>query len=111
MSDHLNAAKSLFDRDEVEGVLREAFYAPAGEAAGPRVAGLDGSGQRRKKKSRPKGDHYEILCISMYVEDLARLDEKVARLKQAGHRRMTRSALIRLALDRLALESVPPPSY
>lgn len=110
MSDHLHAAKSLFDRDEVQGVLRDAFYIQE-EPSGPKLAGLDGGGQRRKRKSRPKADHYEILCISMYVEDLARLDEKVAELKQRGHRRMTRSALIRLALDRLAVGDVPPPSY
>jgi hypothetical protein len=110
MSDHLHAAKSLFDKDDVEGVLRDAFYVRT-DATGPEVAALDPAGARRKKKSRPKGDHYEIVCISMYVEDLSRLDEKVAALKQRGHRRMTRSALIRLALDRLALESVPAPSY
>ena len=110
MSDHLNAAKSLFDKDDVEGVLRDAFYVRS-DADGPAVVALDAGGGRRKKKSRPKGDHYEIVCISMYVEDLVRLDDKVAALKQSGHRRMTRSALIRLALDRLALESVPAPSY
>lgn len=110
MSDHLNAAKSLFDKDEVDGVLRDSFYVRE-EPSGPRLAGLDGGGRRRKKRAQKKADHYEILCISMYVEDLSRLDEKVAQLKQRGHRRMTRSALIRLALDRLALETVPPPSY
>jgi hypothetical protein len=115
MSDHLNAARSLFDADEVREVLEGTFYRgvePA-DSVPPPVA-LDASGVRRAKgprKARPKADHYEIVCISMYVEDLARLDEKVATLKQSGHRRMTRSALIRYALDKLALESVPAPSY
>jgi hypothetical protein len=46
----------------------------------------------------------------MYVEDLASLDAKVDTLKKSGHRRMTRSALIRYALERLAIEDVPRPS-
>jgi hypothetical protein len=46
----------------------------------------------------------------MYVEDLAALDAKVDALKQRGHRRMTRSALIRYALNRLAVEDVPRPT-
>jgi hypothetical protein len=113
MTDQLNAARSLFDADEVREVLEGTFYRGpeiASPSAAPPVA-LDGAGKRRVRKARPKADHYEIVCISMYVEDLKRLDDKVTALKQGGHRRMTRSALIRYALDKLALESVPPPSY
>jgi hypothetical protein len=118
MSSHLHAARSLFSGDEVRDVLRDTFYAapdPAPtpiEPKGAPPASLDASGKRRRApKKAKKADHYEILCISMYVEDLARLDEKVAALKQGGHRRMTRSALIRLALDKIALGDVPAPSY
>lgn len=118
MSDHLNAARSLFDADEVRDVLRDTFYRdPTDTGLEDKVAppvALDATGTRRARgprKARPKADHYEILCISMYVEDLKRLDDKVALLKQSGHRRMTRSALIRYALDKLALEEIPPPAY
>lgn len=113
MSDHLRAARNLFDADEVRDVLEANFYrTPELETkAAPPVA-LDAKGKRRApKKARPKADHYEILCISMYVEDLKRLDDKVARLKESGHRRMTRSALIRYALDRIGVEDVPAPTY
>lgn len=113
-----SAAARLFDDPEVRDVLAETFYrepavdvgAPVAAAAGPGLATLGAAGERKKPK-RPKADHYEIVCISMYVEDLARLDEKVARLKGTGHRRMTRSALIRYALDRLAVEDVPKPTF
>lgn len=112
MTDQLNAARSLFDADEVREVLEGTFYrGPDSSPSIPAPVALDATGKRRARKARPKADHYEIVCISMYVEDLARLDDKVAALKQTGHRRMTRSALIRYALDKLALESVPPPSY
>jgi len=120
MSSHLHAARSLFDADEVRDVLRDTFYATPDATPAPSViepkgappASLDATGKRRRTpKKAKKADHYEILCISMYVEDLTRLDAKVATLKQGGHRRMTRSALIRLALDKLALDDVPAPSY
>ena len=117
-----NAIARLFDDVDLQGVLADTFYRdPLGaERLGmdpvaaddapskPRLAALGPSGERKKPK-RQKADHYEILCISMYVEDLARLDAKVAALKGRGHRRMTRSALIRYALDRLALDDVPKP--
>ena len=43
--------------------------------------------------------HYKVICISLYNEDLRRLDEKVEQLKKRGVRRASRSALIRHALD------------
>lgn len=88
-----------------EDVLAKSFYRED-ETPKPRLAALDAAGKRRKA-AKPKADHYEIICISIYNDDLARLDAKVDALKQKGHRRMTRSALIRYALDRLAIEDVP----
>ena len=109
-----SAAARLFDDAEVRDVLAETFYRAARpevtEVDGPTVASLGPTGDRKKPK-RPKADHYEILCISMYVEDLARMDQKVRELKSRGHRRMTRSALIRYALDRLAIDDVPKPTF
>lgn len=90
----------LFDRDEVRSVLEVGFYETA--PARPTRGG---------KKKAAKADHYEIICISMYNEDLAQLDAKVAELKQAGHRRMTRSALIRYALAKLEVGDVPAPTF
>ena len=58
-----------------------------------------------KKKAKP--DHYEVICISMYKDDLGRLDEAVKRLKASGHRKMSRSALIRFALDTMDTDALP----
>jgi hypothetical protein len=90
------AMSELFDADEVESVLRATFYTKDRPAP--------------PKKARPKpkkAEHYEVICISMYKEDLERLDAKVAELKRAGHRKMSRSALIRFALDTMDLEDLP----
>ena len=105
-------ALDVFDGDEVREVLRDAFYRPAEPASreaealkpGPVKAGPPKARRRRRK---PKPDHYEVICISLYKEDLARLDEKVKALKASGHRKMSRSALIRYALDTADLEGLP----
>lgn len=113
---HARAVRELFDDGEVREVLRETFYrAPsASPTASPvevprmTVAKTSPEPTKRRRAAKPKADHYEIICISMYNEDLARLDKKVADLKAKGHRRMTRSALIRWALDQIDdLDAVP----
>jgi hypothetical protein len=52
------------------------------------------------------GVDYVTLCISTYPEDLAKLDEKVERLKAMGHRRANRSMLIRAAIEQVDLSKV-----
>lgn len=104
MSDAAERIRSVFADEDV---LAETFYREE-PAEKPRLASLDAAGKRRRAaKPKAKPDHYEIICISIYNDDLARLDEKVDTLKKRGHRKMTRSALIRYALDRLAVDDVP----
>lgn len=112
-ADHARAVRELFDDGEVREVLRDTFYRsepplkPLAATSDHAAAGRAPDAKKRRRAPRPKGDHYEIICISMYNEDLARLDQKVADLKAKGHRRMTRSALIRWALDQVDLDAVP----
>lgn len=90
-----DAVRDIFDGDEVREVLSETFYRDP---------------EPPKRRARPKAlkpAHYEVICISLYNEDLARLDAKVQRLKEQGHRKMSRSALIRYALDTVDLDSLP----
>lgn len=49
------------------------------------------------KKLKPT--HYKVICISLYTDDLQRLDAMVEELKNAGAYKANRSQLIRLALD------------
>jgi tRNA G10 N-methylase Trm11 len=84
----------VLDEDEVSAVLRDTFYGGK-------------SGKRGRAKAKKKPDHYDVICISMYTEDLARLDKMVAKLKKRGHRRISRSALIRFALDQVDIDEFP----
>ena len=96
MDESNEAMDAIFGDDEVREVLRESFYSePAFEK------------KRPKKRAKKKPDHYEVICISLYKEDLARLDAMVKDLKESGHRKMSRSALIRYALDTADTDALP----
>jgi hypothetical protein len=86
-----NAAR-LLDRDEVEGVLSGAFYAPA---------------PKGRPRAEPRPEHYKVICISLYNDDLDRLDAMVDELKARGLTKANRSALIRHALGTVDLTKVP----
>lgn len=89
----LGAARVL-DADEVQGVLSGAFYAPEPRAERPR-------------RPEPRPAHYKVICISIYTQDLKRLDGMVDELKTRGLTKANRSALIRAALDQVDLDKVP----
>ncbi|HEY6561093.1 MAG TPA: hypothetical protein VI072_27645, partial [Polyangiaceae bacterium] len=54
-----------------------------------------------------KPTHYKVICISMYTDDLKRLDQMVDSLKARGLTKANRSALIRYALGAVDLDNVP----
>lgn len=86
---------AVLDRDEVEGVLSGAFYAP------------DAPARPRKTPPGPRPEHYKVICISLYTDDLERLDGMVDGLKARGITKANRSALIRHALSQVDLDKVP----
>jgi hypothetical protein len=88
----------LLDREEVQDVLSGAFYVPP--PAEPRRA-------RGRAAESDRPSHYKVICISMYTDDLARLDEMVDELKARGLTKANRSALIRHALSQVDLGKVP----
>ncbi len=96
------AARKVLDVDEVEGVLSSSFYAPSSEDR-PKVLFSTGTAQDAPEKPT----HYKVICISMYTEDLKRLDTMVDTLKARGLTKANRSALIRYALGAIDLDSVP----
>jgi hypothetical protein len=89
-----SGVRDLLDADEVREVLSGTFY-------------RESPSRKTRRGETPKPEHYEVICISLYKEDLERLDEKVKVLKARGHRKMSRSALIRYALDHADLERLP----
>lgn len=99
-------AFALLDKEEVEGVLSGAFYRPPpanNEPAQPPPV----ERSKARAKALPKPEHYKVICISMYTDDLDKLDEMVKTLKKRGLTKANRSALIRQALLQLDLDKVP----
>ncbi len=89
------ATARVLANEDVDGVLRGSFYVPSSE---------------RREKSAPRTEkptHYKVICISMYTDDLERLDEMVETLKSRGLTKANRSALIRYALSNVKLDEVP----
>lgn len=85
----------VLDGDEVADVLRGTFFAPEVPiATSTRVA----PGPQRAVPAKPKPDHYKVICISLYNEDLARLDAAVRELKKRGYTKANRSAVLRAAM-------------
>ncbi len=79
---------------EGEEVLLDAMYGPAK----PRRP----APTRAMAPARP--DHYKIVSISLYREDIDRLDRMVRELKRRGVYKANKSQLIRHALQRLEAE-------
>ena len=90
------AAAKVLDRDDVEGVLEARFY-----------GGRENGQSERRPARLEKPQHYKVICISMYTDDLERLDEMVENLKSRGLTKANRSALIRYALANVKLDEVP----
>ena len=61
----------------------------------------------RPPKATPKPSHYKIVSISLYNEDIERLENMVRELKRRGHYKANKSQLIRHALAKLDLNLVP----
>jgi hypothetical protein len=76
--------------DEVDDVLAQSYYRPAPVAS-----------------ERDKPSHYKVICISMYMQDLTKLDAMVDELKARGLTKASRSALIRFARSGVDLAKVP----
>jgi len=49
---------------------------------------------------------YKLVCISLYLDDIARLEALVDELKRRGHPRANKSQLVRLALEKVDLRTL-----
>jgi hypothetical protein len=82
-----------------EELLVDAMYGPATPRPAPRRPHAVTTAARA-----PKPQHYKIVSISLYNEDIERLDRMVAELKGRGHYKANKSQLIRYALAQLDLD-------
>jgi hypothetical protein len=53
---------------------------------------------------------YRAVCITLFDHHLDDIDEKIAELKGKGWRSMSRSQLLRIALERLDISTIGSPS-
>ncbi len=93
--------------DDVADVLRETFFAPDVPIAESVGEGRRRPGPVRATDAKPRPDHYKVICISLYNEDLERLDETVRELKRRGYTKASRSSVLRAAMLQLDLAKVP----
>jgi hypothetical protein len=110
----------LFDD---EAVFSELFGGPATSPMMPpssevripatRRAGSAGRGRDADRSvsgraaTPPRPTHYRIVSFSLYVEDIARLDELVRRLKSKGYSKANKSQVIRYALATVDIDAMP----
>ena len=80
--------------------------APAAPAAVERLP-TEPKAAAREPDKKPRPTHYKVVCISLYVEDIERLDSLVAELKRRGHTKANKSQVIRAALEQIDLDRVP----
>lgn len=93
--DDFNTNQLVTDRVSDNPALTEAFFNTNPDARRP----------GKSPSERPA--HYKVICISMYTDDLNRLDTMVDELKGRGLTKANRSALIRHALSQVDLDRVP----
>jgi hypothetical protein len=82
--------------------LLEAFYGPAPGAR-------RGAKKKRARGRQPlkDGKTFRLVTFSFYEEDVARLDKLLADARRRGHRRVSRSQIVRLALRQVDLAQLP----
>lgn len=108
------ALRNAIDAEDIRSVLEQTFFlgADAGRDEVALGAGPD-STRRNARKTAVKSavalressaKSYDVICISLYKDDLRRLDQLTAKLKQRGKPRVSRSAVIRAALEQFKLE-------
>ena len=90
----MKAQKTLAANPLAADEILEKFYRPSAA-----------SNDTVPKKEKPT--HYKVVCISLYTEDIAHLEELVAELKRRGHTKANKSQVIRAALDPIDLDKVP----
>ena len=68
---------------EADLILTEEFYGRGEPREGRAPA-------KSRAAQKPKPTHYKIVCISLYTEDIERLESLVAELKKRGRSRGSR---------------------
>jgi hypothetical protein len=60
-----------------------------------------------EKGQKEKPEHYKVISISLYKEDIELLEKLVKEAKKLGHTKANKSQIIRCALHTLDLQKLP----
>ena len=100
-------ASNPFDEEEV---MARTFFSPgAPEPIQGQLAVENNAGRSRHNNNakKLKPTHYKVVSISLYLDDIDRIDTLVKELKRRGFTKMNRSALIRFAIDTVDIDKLP----
>ena len=87
-----------------DDVLARTFYQPG---TGPYRNGADEADGADTAGRKEKPMHYRVVSVSLYLDDIERIDSLVRELKRRGFTKMNRSALIRFAIDTINIDDMP----
>lgn len=83
--------------------LVEHFYKRAEPSPPPRPKRARAKGRQPLKEGRT----WRLVSFSFYEEDVARLDALLLEARKRGHKRVSRSQIVRLALRQVDLADLP----
>ncbi|MCC6806279.1 MAG: hypothetical protein IT381_02550 [Deltaproteobacteria bacterium] len=61
----------------------------------------------KETPAKDKPEHYKVISISLYKEDIELLERLVQEAKKLGHTKANKSQIIRCALHTLDLQKLP----
>jgi len=76
-------------------------------ASTPPTKALAGRARAKGRQPLQDGKSFRLVTFSIYEEDVARLDELLREARKLGHRRASRSQIVRLALRQVDLTELP----
>ena len=89
-------------------ILTQTFYgADATPVARPKNEPAPRKRRTPRRRAKKAPTHYKIVSISLYNEDIERIDALVQELKESGFPKANRSALIRYAIDTVDISKMP----
>jgi hypothetical protein len=92
--------------NEPDDALTATFFG-ASPAVDARTARKPARKRKRSVSRAAVASHYKIVSISLYNEDIERIDALVSAWKDAGNPKANRSALIRYAIEQIDPSSLP----
>lgn len=99
------ATNPLADEDDI---MARTFYTPGVPAGYTNGAAADeDEDELDEARRRDKPSHYRVVSVSLYLDDIERIDTIIKELKRRGFTKMNRSALIRFAIDTVNIDNLP----